>query len=145
MRVYRNLYLAWLALTLNALAPVFAYAHIHVDANGRITETCAADEPGDSAVQHHHWHDNDVRHRHSDDADAQDTDAQHHDSQSGKGTTPHCPYCPGFAAGAPLAYVGVGSTPPSDESASPIRPSHTVASGRSSVRIAQPRAPPSFS
>ena len=140
MRVYRNLYLAWLALTLNALAPVFAYAHIHVAANGKIIESCAADEPGDSAVQHHHGHDNDVQHHHSDDAGA-----QHHDSQSGRGTTPHCPYCPGFAAGAPLAYAGVDSTASCEESALPIQPSHTAASGRSSVRIAQPRAPPQLS
>ena len=91
MGVYRSLYLAWLALTLNALAPVFAYAHIHVDANGRISDYCAADEPRDSAVQHHHSHDSDVQHHHSDDADA-----KHHDSQSGGGTTPHCPLLPGF-------------------------------------------------
>ena len=140
MRVDRNLYLAWLALTLNALAPVFAYAHIHVAANGQIIESCAADEPGDSAVGHHHSHDNDVQHHHSGGAGA-----QHHDSQSGRGTTPHCPYCPGFAAGAPLAYAGVDATPPREVSASPIRASHAVASGRSSVRIAQPRAPPRLS
>jgi len=137
MRTQRNIFVAWLALTLNALVPVFAYAHIHVDAYGRITESCAADELGDSAVQNHHRHDNDVQHDHSDDGDG-----QHNDSQSGKRATPHCPYCPGFAAGAPLAYADVGSTPPCEESASPIRTSHTVASGRSSVRIAQPRAPP---
>ena len=32
----RNLLLAWLAAMLTALAPVFAYAHIHVRANGEI-------------------------------------------------------------------------------------------------------------
>ena len=140
MRVHRNAYVAWLALTLNALAPVFAYAHIHVDANGRISEYCAADEPLDSAVQHHHSHDSDVQQD-----DSYDADAQHHDSQSGKGTTPHCPYCPGFAAGAPLAHANPGSTSQCEDSISPIRPSHDVAAGRSSVRIAQPRAPPAFS
>ena len=53
MVVRRNLYLAWLALTLSVAAPVFAYAHIHVGANGEIIEHCAADEPGDTDAQHH--------------------------------------------------------------------------------------------
>jgi len=120
MVVRRNLYLAWLALALNALAPIFAYAHIHVGANGEILEHCPADEPNDS-------------------------DADHHHSQSGKGTVPHCLYCPGFAAGAPLAHVGLGLILQREVSAPPILPSYPIPSGRSSVRIAQPRAPPFFS
>lgn len=120
MAVGRNLYLAWFALTLNALAPVIAYAHIHVGANGEIIEHCAADEPGD-------------------------TDAHHHDSQSGKGTVPHCPYCAGFAAGVSLAYDGLGPSFQGEVPALPIRALHALPSGRSSVRIAQPRAPPPLS
>lgn len=120
MMVRRHLYLAWLALTLSALAPIFAYAHIHVGANGEITEHCAADEFGD-------------------------TDAQHEHSHSGKGAVPHCPYCPGFGAGVALAQFGLGSTGQGDVAASQVQPPHAVLSGRSSVRIAQQRAPPSFS
>lgn len=67
MMLRRNLYLAWLALTLNAMAPVFAYVHIHNDVSGEIIEHGAADEPDN-------------------------TDAHHHDSRSDKGTVPHCPY-----------------------------------------------------
>jgi hypothetical protein len=119
MAVRRKLYLAWLALALNAAAPVFAYAHIHVGANGEIIEDCAADEPGD-------------------------TDAQHDHSQSGKGTVPHCPYCPGFAAGVSLSH---GSTPTlqGERSPPPARALYRTPSGQSSVRIAQQRAPPSLS
>jgi Protein of unknown function (DUF2946) len=120
MTVRRKLYFTWLALTLNALAPVFAYAHIHVGANGEIIEHCAADEPGD-------------------------TDAEHHNSQSGKDTVPHCPYCVGFAAGASLAYSTPGPTLQGDVSAPLVRSLYVVPSGRSSVRIAQQRAPPSLS
>jgi len=117
----RNLFLAWLAVTLTALSPVFAYAHIHVGANGEITEHCAADEP------------------------TGDADAQHHDSKPDKGTAPHCPYCPGFSAGAPLAYGGLAPALQSETSAPLLRAPHVVPSGRSSVRIAQQRAPPSIS
>ena len=78
MVVRRNLLLAWLAITLMALAPVFAYAHIHIGANGEIIEDCAADEPVD-------------------------TDAERDHSDSNKRAAPHCPYCPGFSAGAALA------------------------------------------
>jgi len=120
MVVRRKLYLAWLALTLSVLAPVLAYAHIHVGANGEIIEHCVADEPSDN-------------------------DAQDHHSQSGKDTVPHCPYCAGFAAGVSLAYDGIGPTLQDEVPAPPVRPQHVVPSGRSSVRIAQQRAPPSFS
>jgi hypothetical protein len=125
MVIRRKLYLVWLALTLNALAPVFAYAHIHIGANGEIIERCAVDEPGDA------------------DTDAQDEHSHH--SPSGKGTVPHCPYCAGFAAGVSLAYGGLGPTLHDEVSAPPGRPPPAVPSGRSSVRIAQQRAPPSFS
>jgi len=119
MMVRRHLYLGWLALALSVSAPVFAYSHIHVGANGEIIEHCAADEPGD-------------------------TDAQHH-SHSGKGTVPHCPYCPGFSAGTALAYCGLGPVPQGAVSAPSVPPAHAVPAGRSSVRIAQQRAPPSVS
>ena len=120
MVVRRNLYLAWLALTLSVLAPVFAYGHIHVGANGEIIEHCAADEPGDY-------------------------DAQHEQSKSGKGTVPHCPYCSGFTAGVSLASDGLAPTLHGEVSVPLVRPADSVPSGRSSVRIAQQRAPPSFS
>ena len=116
----RKLYLAWLALTLSVMAPVLAYAHIHVDANGEIIEHCAADEPGD-------------------------TDAQHHPSQSGKGTVPHCPYCSGFAAGVALSHDSSRPTLQGEVSAPLVRPSYSVPFGRSSVRVAHQRAPPAFS
>jgi hypothetical protein len=120
MVVCRKLYLAWLALTLSVLAPVLAYAHIHVGANGEVIEHCAADEPSD-------------------------TDAQDHHSQSGKGTVPHCPYCAGFAAGVSLAHDSLGPSLQDAVPAPPVRPQHAVPSWRSSVRIAQQRAPPSVS
>ena len=97
----RNLYLAWLALTLNALAPVIAYAHIHIGAHGEVIEHCAADEPDEPG-----------------DADAQD---QH--SHSSKGTVPHCQYCAGFAAGVSLAFGGVApgnSGPPQSRFGLPV-------------------------
>ncbi len=125
MVIRRKLYLVWLALTLNALAPILAYAHIHVGAHGEIIEHCAADEPGDANT------------------DTQDEHSHH--SPSDKGTVPHCPYCAGFAAGLSLAYGGLGPTLPDVVSALPDRPPPAVASGRSSVRIAQQRAPPTFS
>lgn len=120
MVVRRHLYLAWLALALSTLAPVFPYAHIHVAANGEIIEHCAADELGD-------------------------TDAQDHHSHTGKGVVPHCPFCPGFGAGVALAHCGLGPTFTDEVSARLVRPSLAVPSGRSSVRIAQQRAPPSLS
>ncbi|HUH93316.1 MAG TPA: DUF2946 family protein [Casimicrobiaceae bacterium] len=120
MVVRRNLYLVWLALTLNALAPVLAYAHIHIGANGEIVEHCAADEPSDA-------------------------DAQGHHSPSGKGTVPHCPYCAGFAAGVSLAYGGFGPSPLAEVVAPSVPPPQSISAGRSSVRIAQQRAPPSLS
>ena len=121
MVVRRKLYLAWLALTLSIVAPVFAYAHLHIGANGEIIEHCAADDPGD-------------------------TDAQDHHSQSGKGTIPHCQFCAGFAAGASLAYdIFAPTLLPNEGSALPLRPPHALPSGRPSVRIAQQRAPPVFS
>jgi Protein of unknown function (DUF2946) len=125
MLIRRKLYLVWLALTLNALAPVLAYAHIHVGAHGEIIEHCVADEPGDA------------------DTDAQDEHSHH--SPSGKGTVPHCPYCAGFAAGVALAYSGLGPTFHGDASALPVPSLYAEPSGRSSVRIAQQRAPPASS
>jgi hypothetical protein len=118
MVVRRKLYLAWLALTFSVVAPVFAYAHIHVGANGEIIEHCAADDFGD-------------------------TDAYHH-SQSGKGTEPHCLYCAAFAAGVALALGSLAPTLQGEVSAPLVDPPQVVLSRRSSVRIAQPRAPPSF-
>lgn len=112
----RNLLLAWLAVTLTALAPVFAYAHIRVGANGEIIEHCPTDE-------------------------AADTDAHDH-SNSNKGTVPHCPYCPGFSAGAALAHDVLPPAKPvviaTASSCAPI----VGRVGRASLRIAQQRAPP---
>ena len=120
MVVRRNLLLAWLAVTLTALAPIFAYAHIHVGANGEIIEQCAADEPVDA-------------------------DAQHVHSNSSKGTVPHCPYCPGFCAGAALAHGVLPLAEPVPIARASIGAPHAVHVGRASLRIAQQRAPPSVS
>jgi hypothetical protein len=120
MVVRPNLLLAWLAVTLTALAPIFAYAHIHVGANGEIIEHCAADEPVDA-------------------------DAQHDHSNSNKGKVPHCPYCPGFNAGAALAHGVLPLAEPVPIAAVSIGAPHTVRVGRASLRIAQQRAPPSVS
>ena len=119
MVVRRDLLLAWLALTLTALAPVFAYTHIHVGAGGEIIEHCAADEPAD-------------------------TDAPHDHSHSNKGTAPHCPYCPGFTAGAALAQ---GVLPPAQPVAiaaasvgAPLR--HVLGAPRFASRNSAPLPPP---
>ena len=120
MVVRRNLLLAWLAVTLTALAPVFAYAHIHVGAHGEIIEHCAADEPAD-------------------------TDAQHDHSNSNKGTVPHCPYCPGFSAGAALAQGVLPPAQPVAIAAASVGAPLAACVGRASLRIAQQRAPPSAS
>ena len=120
MVVRRNLLIAWLAVTLTALAPVFAYTHIHLGANGEIIEHCATDEPADVDPQHEH-------------------------SNSNKGRVAHCPYCPGFSAGAPLAQ-GVLPLPQAVVvSAAPVGAPLAALVGRASLRIAQPRAPPSAS
>jgi Protein of unknown function (DUF2946) len=102
------------------LAPIFAYSHVMVGANGAMMEHCAVDQTGGEGPSHHH-------------------------SNSRKDTVPHCPYCPGFSAGAALAQLAVGPL----QQVVPVallpelrRPIHA---GPSSVRIAQPRAPPSFS
>ena len=120
MVVRRNLLIAWLAVTLTALAPVFAYAHIHVGAHGEIIEHCAADESAD-------------------------TDAQHDHSNSDKGTIPHCPYCPGFSAGAALAQGVLPFAPAIAVSEAPAGAPLPACAGRASLRIAQQRAPPSAS
>ena len=118
MLVRRNLVLAWLAVTLTALAPVLAYAHIHVGANGEIVEHCAAEEPGDG-------------------------DAGHDRPDSDKGTAPHCPYCPGFAAGAAMAWGAASPALPVAAAAATVRAPHAACVGRASLRIAQQRGPPS--
>jgi len=100
---------------------VFAYAHIHVGANGEITEHCATDDSGNDARHHHH-------------------------SPPDKGTTPHCPYCPGFSAGATLSFVAPCPTLPVVVATVRIQaPPPCVPAGRPSVRIAQQRAPPAAS
>lgn len=116
-----KLVVVWMALMLNALAPVFAYAHIHLGANGEILEHCAADESeGSGAHDHHHSH-------------------------SKVGAVPHCSYCPGFSAGAALAQGAVALLQQGERPAPPVDVTLSVPTGRSSVRIAQPRGPPSFS
>jgi len=97
-----------------------AYAHVHVGANGEITEHCATDDPGNKALNHHH-------------------------SPPDKGTTPHCPYCPGFSAGATLSFVAPCPTMPGVVATTQIHVPPCAPAGRSSVRIAQQRAPPAVS
>jgi Protein of unknown function (DUF2946) len=120
MVVRRTVYLAWLALALNVLAPVLGYAHLHVGPHGEIIDICAADEPGDTGAHHDH-------------------------SRSDKQRVPHCPYCPGFAAGALLAYAGLKTVLHREVSAPLILSPYAMPSGRPSVRIARQRAPPTFS
>jgi hypothetical protein len=120
MVVRRYLYVAWVALALGVLAPVLPYAHIHVGANGEIIEHCAAEQ-------------------------LDDADAQHDHSHSGKGTVTHCLYCPGFSASATPASCGMGPVLAGNVSAPSIPPPYAVPGGRSSIRIAQQRAPPSAS
>lgn len=72
-----------------------------------------------------------------------DAHASHHATDQGEPAAPHCPYCPDFAAGAPLAPTLL---PPAV-----VRPdavAHTASVParpvcRPSLRLASPRAPPS--
>jgi len=117
---HRNLWLAWFALALST-SPALAYAHIHLGPNGEIVEHCAADEPdasGDSGAPHDH-------------------------SKSDESTVAHCLYCAGFAAGVPLSQcAAIGPMLRNLASAPLVGAPLYVSPGRSSVRIAQPRAPP---
>jgi Protein of unknown function (DUF2946) len=113
----RKLILAWLALALNAAAPLFAYAHIQLDESGQIVELCATNEPGQKGDKHHH-------------------------PGPKKSTVPHCQYCPGFSAGATLAPMVVYQPPRLAGSTQAVFSPLAAACGRSSVRIAQPRGPP---
>lgn len=119
MSIRRKLFLAWLAVALSALAPVFVYAQIQLGSHGEILDSCAKDE-GDS-------------------------DAQDHHSKSNGSTVGHCVYCPGFSAGVPLAQSALGSPQPVAVSSALVAASLFVPGGRPSVRIAPQRAPPSFS
>lgn len=116
-----NLSLAWLAVTLTVSAPIFGYAQIHVGANAEIVDFCTAGGPGGAHTLQHGSH-------------------------SGDGQVPHCPYCPGFCAGVPLAQAPLGPMHHGDIASLPVPPSFDVEPRRrSSVRIAQQRAPPAFS
>jgi len=117
MRMRGQFYLVWLAVALNAAAPVVAFAHIHLATGGEVIEDCAADE-------------GEARHRHS------------HD---GKGTTPHCVYCPGFSACATPAHCVLAPAEPEVVATMQLRQPESVSLGPSSVRFAQPRGPPAFS
>ena len=118
MVIRRKLFVAWLALALNALAPVFAYAHIHLGVSGEIVELCAADEPGNTSDHHHH-------------------------PGPKKSAVPHCQYCPGFSAGATLAPIVLSPSSQQAGVTQAVLSALAVATGRSSVRIAQQRGPPS--
>lgn len=125
MRLRRGLWLCWLALALNALAPIVAYAHIQHEIGGS-DAGCPADPAPDARIHDHHGGDGDDR----------------AGPASKRVRTPHCPYCPGFSAGAPLAAGA-------PDAVAPVRalvefiPAHLRApAARASVRIAQPRAPP---
>ena len=89
VKVQRALYLAWIAVGLNAAAPVFAYAHTHLGTGGEVIEASAADEAGGIEAKHDHSH-------------------------HGKDATPRCLYCPGFSACAALAPCGSGPVGPVD-------------------------------
>jgi hypothetical protein len=117
MVMRRYLLLAWLAVTLTALAPIVAYTHIHVGANGEIIDSCAADEPADPGL--------------------------HDQSDSSKGRVPHCPYCPGFSAGAALNLAVLPPAHPGAIARASKGAPRDVSAGRASLRIAQQRAPPS--
>jgi Protein of unknown function (DUF2946) len=117
MSSHRNLLLAWLAVAATALAPVLAYAQIQVGAHGEILEHCAVEKAGDTPAQHDH-------------------------PNPDEGTAPHCPYCPGFSAGAALSHGVPSPATPGVFVVARVHLPQSVPAGRSSVRIAQPRAPP---
>jgi Protein of unknown function (DUF2946) len=120
MAVGRKLFPVWLALTLNVLAPVLGYGHLHVGPHGEIIDACAAEEPGDTSARDDH-------------------------SQSGEHRVAHCPYCPGFTAGALLAYAGPGPVLQHEVSAPLILSPYAAPSKRPFFRVARQRAPPPFS
>ena len=139
-----TLLLVFVAAALNVLAPVFAYAI------GQPLHELAGGRPGGGAravLAHHASHDGSAHaaHHHGDATpahhDAQSHDAQSHDADSAP-STPHCPYCLDFAAGAAL-----GGTPHLDVVAQPghaplAEATPSRISARSSLRIAAPRGPP---
>jgi hypothetical protein len=114
----------WLALILTAAAPVLAYGHLERGPHGEILESCAIAAHDDSHEHPGHTH------------------HQHDHSGSQKGVTPHCPYCPGFSAAAALS-PGVPHLPAASRHEIPPEVvAFTALHGRSSLRVAQPRAPP---
>lgn len=117
-----------LALALHLLAPVLAYAS-GAALGDLLGEHCGAEEPAD--------HD----HRHDGSADAPTVDA--HEHEDGNSTTaPHCPYCPGFAAAAPLAFGVPQVVGPRVLPDALAVSEASLSFGRASLRIPQPRAPP---
>jgi hypothetical protein len=120
----RNMFVAWLAAALTVVSPVLAYAHEIAMPGGlladQLIDYCGA------AVQHHHV-------------------PQGQPEKSKQHSVPHCPYCPGFAAGAALGQCAPAVTPQPNPAAPPSARSHISPDGRRFVRIAQPRAPPTQS
>jgi hypothetical protein len=120
-----TLLLAWLAVAVNALAPVLAYVygdamHVH------------GDQPVATDLFHHH-HDADHAIRHA---------VHHAADQDDSHSTSHCPHCLDFAGAPALAATLTifAAFAPAAESAPPI--GVATIHGRPSLRIAQSRAPP---
>ena len=153
MRIWRRArvawVLAWLALALNALAPVIAYAKTLAWQTGTQSFVVAAADHAHTGRHHH-----DGGQRHHDGGQQQEIaghqhHAGHHHFGGGSpavsdSITPHCQYCLDFAASAPLSLVVAVPAPFVAAAGEP--PAGIVASAHSTthIRIAYPRGPPTF-
>jgi hypothetical protein len=134
--------MAWLAVVLNAVAPWLAYASLAA----RHTPPAHAHHAMHHAALHdaadHDSPQLDVRH-------STQLDSAHHAAHHGaavdddaRPVTPHCQYCPDFAAGAPLslaiATTLVASLAEFDVPSGDALPAHV----KPFNRLAYPRGPP---
>jgi hypothetical protein len=114
---------AFLATLLNAVAPVLAYAE-GPPLHGHEREAPAL-------VLAHDVHHHPAGHVHA-------GGDEHHQAP----TTPHCPYCLDFAAGAPLAPAPLVIAAPPRIAAPIVVQARATPIARASLRLASPRAPP---
>jgi Protein of unknown function (DUF2946) len=126
-RLRRWLAAAWLGAALNALSPVLAYAHSVVLPGALFHEHSAGDFAGSEHAHHHHPG-----------GSVPGEKSKHSDA-------PHCPYCPGYAAGVALAQFAIAITVEAEHAAPRQVSLASDPDCRSFVRIALPRAPPPIS